>query len=38
MKIDFQFPSFGLQAVKLEIFSLKWFMIQDMDNWILNQI
>ena len=28
MKINFCFPNFGLQAAKLEIFKLEWFIFQ----------
>ena len=28
MKIDFWFPNFGLQATKLEIITLEWFILQ----------
>ena len=28
MKIDFWFPNFALQAAKLQIFNLEWFIFQ----------
>ena len=33
MKIDFKFPNFGLQAAKLEIFNLEWFIFQKI--WVI---